>query len=334
MNWLAAADWLTDIVESAGEVLTFVPIVGAVIGLAAIVRNWYRRTIGRRRDRYRRLARLGTNAQLSFFESVLGEPPAIKRTRDEKIRQIVPREEYAISDWEAAPEIAEDGDFDLDPDEDDEDNGYVAVLVPTRFTECFFIDRDYYVQTVSDEDDTVLAFSITTRTKSFNPRFGGDEWLRRHERRRFKRLTGQHWQPFFRVRLGGTRFSELGLHDRSPNIRLNVGVRTYAYSEAYYLANPGNYQTVVFTASSAAVQGAIGPLYELAQMAPEGRWFGGPVASEDDERLVSDPTFVKLLERVRSETVVTTYTVLGPHRSAAQYPMSFGPHGDEVRTLR
>lgn len=30
------------------------------------VRGYYRRTLGRRRDRYRRLARLGTGAQLSL----------------------------------------------------------------------------------------------------------------------------------------------------------------------------------------------------------------------------------------------------------------------------
>lgn len=63
MTSLAAAKWLTEVVDSALEALTFVPIAATVVGLAVTLRGWYRRTIGRRHDRYRRFARLGTNAQ-------------------------------------------------------------------------------------------------------------------------------------------------------------------------------------------------------------------------------------------------------------------------------
>lgn len=45
----------------------------ALLVLAGAARAWYRRTLGRRRDRYGRLARLGTRAQLSFFEAVLAQ---------------------------------------------------------------------------------------------------------------------------------------------------------------------------------------------------------------------------------------------------------------------
>jgi hypothetical protein len=108
----ASSDWLTEAGEGALDVLTFVPIVAALLVFAATLRGWYRRTIGRRRDRYRRLARLGTNAQLSFFTSVLGEPPAIRRTRGARVRQSVPREEYERAEgWEIVPddELDEDG---------------------------------------------------------------------------------------------------------------------------------------------------------------------------------------------------------------------------------
>jgi hypothetical protein len=52
----------------------------AAITLAAGARNRYRRTLGRRSDYTARVQRLGAGAHLSFFTSVIGEPPAIRRT--------------------------------------------------------------------------------------------------------------------------------------------------------------------------------------------------------------------------------------------------------------
>lgn len=54
--------------------------LAAVFVIGRVGRELYVRTIGRRRDRRARLARLGTGAHLSFFVSVLGEPPAMRRT--------------------------------------------------------------------------------------------------------------------------------------------------------------------------------------------------------------------------------------------------------------
>jgi hypothetical protein len=54
---------------------------GAVaIPVGGAARTRYRRTIGRRRDLERRLQRLGTGVHLEYFESVLGWPPAIRRS--------------------------------------------------------------------------------------------------------------------------------------------------------------------------------------------------------------------------------------------------------------
>lgn len=66
-------DWLLGVATALGG-------AAALIAVWRTLGSWYRRTLGRRRDRYERLARLGTQAQLTFFESVLGEPPAMRRT--------------------------------------------------------------------------------------------------------------------------------------------------------------------------------------------------------------------------------------------------------------
>jgi len=66
--------------DRAGNGLAYAPALAAVIALLAGARAWYRRTLGRRSDKYERIARLGTNAHLTFFTSVLGEPPAMHRS--------------------------------------------------------------------------------------------------------------------------------------------------------------------------------------------------------------------------------------------------------------
>jgi hypothetical protein len=66
-------DW-GEFIEAVGEFGTLVGAVVAAIAVARGVQTLYRRTIGRRRDAYRRLERLGTNAQVAFFSAVLGEP--------------------------------------------------------------------------------------------------------------------------------------------------------------------------------------------------------------------------------------------------------------------
>jgi hypothetical protein len=327
LNGFLADTWLTDLIDNAWDAFSLVPTLVAVIGFAAIVRAWYRRTLGRRRDRYERLARLGANAQLTFFTSVLGEPPAMKRALEGKVRKYVTPEEFARvgerENWEVVP-----------PDDDeiaDEEDETVEVLATKGYIECIFIDRDYYVQVLCDEEETVLGFSVTMRSSRFRPTFTGHPPRPAPVGRRVRRI-GRRRTGLFRVRLGRTRFAALGIeHDWQPEIRVSSGVRTYAYSEAYYFGNPGSYQHYVFTASGVALQRPMGAqlIGELGQNIPNGTWFGG---MRGDDRDLS-PAAKRLLGRLRREAIVTTYTIVGPHQALDDWPVNFGPHGDEVRTL-
>jgi hypothetical protein len=187
---LAADGLIRDATEWATAVAGLLGGAVALLGLAAALRGWYRRTPGRRRDRYERLARLGTGAQLSFFISVLGEPPAIRTTIEKKVRKFVPRDE-------AADDVGETDDA-ATPPQDEEDLGGEFVVVPEAFTECFFIDRDYYVQTISDADETVLAFSVTTRKGRFAPTFTMLPRPRPIDRIRWRLQVGQPTDPCWR----------------------------------------------------------------------------------------------------------------------------------------
>jgi len=166
--------------------------VAALLVVGASARSGYRKTLGRRRERYRRLARLGTGAHLSFFVSVLGEPPAIRHT----IRKTDSRTYVSSDDPRFDPALA-------GPDA----SGHQ--IVETRvYTESVFVDRDYYVQTISDDDDTVLAFSVTTRTRRFHPVYRMPVPPSRIERKRLKREFGYRYVPLLRVTLGRSRFAD------------------------------------------------------------------------------------------------------------------------------
>lgn len=127
---------LLDHLVDAGGI--FAAILGA-IAVAGLLRGLWRKTLGRRRDRYARLRRLGTNAQLAYFTSVLGEPPAMRRTFESEISRF---DEYGR--W---------------------------VPDSKTFIEVVYIDRDFYVQALTDVDETVHAYSVTTRSKHFRPSF-------------------------------------------------------------------------------------------------------------------------------------------------------------------
>jgi hypothetical protein len=124
----------------------FATIVAALVGVIAVlgpVQAFVRRTLGRRWDVYGRLYRLGAGAQLSFFVSVIGEPPALRDTI-----------EIEMPDWALV------SDDQADP--------------PTQmrsFVRSTFVDPLFYLVTISDDDEAVLGFSITTRRRRFAPMF-------------------------------------------------------------------------------------------------------------------------------------------------------------------
>jgi hypothetical protein len=219
-------------------------LLGGFAGLLAIggaSRGWWRRTLGRRADRYARLARLGTGAHLSFFVAVLGEPPAMRSStiKDDHI------------EWVSS----EDTDF--DPSVENQTR-----LAARRFEVSTFIDRDYYVQAISDDDETVLAFSVTTRSRRFRPVYQVHRQPGLIERWRWRRRFGEPYKPLVRLKLGRTTFADLDPRDpeqfAGPHLLISVGAHNHAYSELTYKGNPGNYQSFVWTASDAARPGRFG----------------------------------------------------------------------------
>lgn len=280
-------------------------VAGAVAALVLLdsARGWFRRTIGRRRDSYRRLHRLGTGARLQFFESVLGEPPAISRRHEIEVERWDPQQDAASPRMEA-------------------------------FYEHFFIKPDHYVHVVTDADDTVACFSITARSTGFRPTFTAPNRMALADRIRNWRRWRVWPRPLLKVQLNKTRFAgapqlaSSSDDDDETYVRVYawMGARAYAYAEAHDFGNPGHYQTFVLSTTSCS------PAEHLDSEALS--HVAGLMGYDDARFDDGSASASELGRRFRQRSVITTYTVLD-EMALPNYAkhFSFGPHGDEVRTL-
>jgi hypothetical protein len=206
--------------------------------------------------------------------------------------------------------------------------------IPRTFIVSTFIDRDYYVQTICDEDDTVLAFSVTTRSTRFTPRYQILRPLGLMEKWRWRRRTGSRYKPLVDIKLGRTTFAHLDSRDPEhfapPHFRIAVGAHNHFYSEFAHFGNPGHYQWFVWSSTDAARQGRLGPILAASREINGGEW-PDPNRDPTDE---PDWSEMPAMQRFRRETVITTYTAVAGSLWEKNYPLPrFGPHENDVRTL-
>lgn len=101
----------------------------------------------------------------------------------------------------------------------------------TNKKEYVFIDDNYYVDAITDNNERVLMYSVTTREKNFNP-----------------------ISPDGRVILGKSRFIDL-VNDDFFNEPIEIiswlGAHDSFYTEGYYWGNPMNYQVYYYSISEA-----------------------------------------------------------------------------------
>ena len=187
---------------------TIASAIAAVLAIFAAARVLWRNTLGRRWHYARALRRLGTNAHVSFFETVVGGPPAVLATlpfRQQEGQQV------------------------------------------TNFERRIWVDKWFLVCTISDRDGTVRGFSVTTRSHRFAPRFVLPSWDGHQRRwlalfsRRLPSMLAQQlarWQ-YPRFRLGRTTFAAVSATPGST--RCWQGAHESRYEEVHYYGNPGFY---------------------------------------------------------------------------------------------
>lgn len=164
--------------------------------------------------------------------------------------------------------------------------------------EHIFVNRYFYVQAITNMEDSVIVFSVTTRTRHFNPI-----------------LTLGPYSPTdesLSVRLGRTTFAETDVLVKSPKLSCSIGVHSFHYSEESYFGNPANYQTFIFAINDA------------------GFMHHHPPISGREELSIDDPS----VKEFRREAVVNTYTITAPSASGKDLKGFWcGPNYNEVRIL-
>jgi hypothetical protein len=141
------------------------------------------------------------------------------------------------------------------------------------------------------------------------------------------------YEPLLDLTLACTTFAALDpgdpRHFARPHLKISVGAHNWTYSELRSLGNPGSYQTVVVTASDVAVPGRVGNYSAVQAEIGANEW---PDPAQAEPQL---PPWDGLLaaQQFRRDTVITTYTVIGMDLWAENYPSTFGPHVNVVRTL-
>lgn len=178
----------------------------------------------------------------------------------------------------------------------------VFVTSGARTKRHVFIDDSFYVEAVTDLGETVLMFSVTTRSSRFNPTL--------------KLGPYSTDRAAVVVRLGKTVFAELDRLGHEGRVKSSRGARRLTYVEQYYFGNPGLYQRYALSMNDAG----------FLRHARDVRFgvFSEEITSTLDARL----------REFRQAMVINTYTIAAPHADIDQLEsFRLGADYDQVRVL-
>lgn len=166
---------------------------------------------------------------------------------------------------------------------------------------CVFVHNLFYVEAVTNLDDEVQMFSVTTRSENFNPIL----------------ILGPYTtdNTFVSVQLGKTKFSELDILGYEGRVESGVGNRRAFYNEEYYFGNPGLYQTYVLSYNDAGTR-------EIN-------------ATAADLNAGANTTTDPRLKELRTHSVINTYSITAPSINLQSLGVSpwLGADYDQVRVL-
>jgi hypothetical protein len=168
-----------------------------------------------------------------------------------------------------------------------------------------YIDRNYYVVAAADASSSVVAYSVTTRSRDFRPSLKTEGW------------------PSVDARLGETRFAEVLPPDA---VHVFAGARRFEYWEFHYLGNPGGYRHFVLALNDAGHAFAPHGKNPFTAIAEVGS-LDHVVSSEGDDELPPN------VQEFRSIASPNTYGVIAPSADPADIPGWGGPDLDEVRLI-
>jgi len=179
--------------------------------------------------------------------------------------------------------------------------------------EYIFVDKDYYVQAITNSDDKVLSYAVTTRAKNFNPSYNDGT---------------------VKTLLGKSTFADLNKNSSSPIVCYGfLGNTTPSfYFEQYAYGNPGNYQTYLYGINDAGYWN----WQELNSSYTEGKIIEKDIFSQTKETGIPVDLYDcnSIPQQFRSKAIINTYIVVSPNTSVGKLKFHFGVNRIQVRLIR
>lgn len=189
-------------------------------------------------------------------------------------------------------------------------------------SESIFRHEDFYVQALTDENEQVVFYSVTTRSERFRPLM----WPNK-----VHPLSHPH-PPV--ARLGEATFEELTLdHIDGVSLFIRGATAPTFYIEDYYFGNPGLYQHYLAGLNECGPMTADTSL--MSPLAGPGTHLGTFGRDPDDYEALGDWLQSAAVTAFRALAVPNTYGVTSPNFSPRQHGSRFalGPDPVQMRTL-
>lgn len=289
MSIESSIEWLKKhpVVLVGSLCLVVVSSLVALIEGGGKIYSMYQATIGHNAELDKQLNSLNVEVDLGYFNGVLGAP-AIKNTR------VITRTSYLIDSVE-----------DIESPEEVKEN--------FTYKEYFWIDENYYVQAVADDNDKVGMYSITVRSNDYIPEISSD--------------LGEI------VYLGKSTYGEM--RDKPIKVAglLGMNLKHFNYYEVF-LFDPGNYRYAVYSSNPNGHFENVGSLdWEIRNI------FARKFSVDND-----DFPMHKQHNEFRMATTINTYSVTTPwfkgidlsddgvNYGGAQ--INLGPHVDQISMIK
>lgn len=174
--------------------------------------------------------------------------------------------------------------------------------------EYIYVDSDYYVQAITNSDDKVLAYSITTRKKEFKPTFN---------------------KGLVKFKLGETTFSEIeknpSNNEKCYGFTSGATASSY-YFEEYYRGNPGNYLTYLYGVNDSG--------YNNQLDKPNGLFFvGSPENFQNNGGIYECNKIPGNHSKYRAAQAINTYMEIAPSMIFENIYFKYGVSYHQVRLL-
>lgn len=215
------------VLSAAGWLVTRASAILAAVGVGKLVLDWWRRAPGRRRRWLRLFGQMALGVRGAYVVGMFGEPAYQQSYQGSRLA--------VDSDTSGTEESA-------------------------AFTErVWLLAEDGYLQVLTDDQDNVVRYSLTTQTRKFRPKIP---------------MGGAGGSPSeFEVALGATQFSEIPWPPHRLYIGYSGATTPYEYRQSYYYGRSGGYADWVCTYNASGF-GSCQPASREIGALPWNQWGG------------------------------------------------------------